>query len=455
MLRFGKFLAEGMTALRPAELAKPNSKTKVSRKEILRQAIVDGTSIDLIDGSKVIFVNSPQNLQAVDNFNPDSPEAFELATTSGKIVSTSKIGKSAIFGGGGGAGGGTENTEIVESAQCVWIQAMLENGHQNDISYFTDEVLTAAFKSVEVGKTSIKQILSIDDTWKNSSYLTAQFLIKNGYVKKSMTFHRDSNVMKAIYKAKDAAIKNSGYKSKFTDDKWNPGDIWAADRSFNPRDLPTDSVKSLNDFILESYKNRTLVGISLKKVNKNLKYSEMNVEQGAVSSYKVMGVGLESARGSFWTTKNGFIQFDGGILMIKDNAYLASNKVEIKGKTARGGGAGWGIIQDFSTISLRKKLPDHKIIKMTAKRAAKGDKRALGIVWALTQKLYPNMSEEQFNTEISKKDAGWISAKLAALYLTTIVQSNMGTKANNFITKLVNYAGSKTEESSAYLKVYE
>ena len=32
---------------------------------------------------------------------------------------------------------------------------------------------------------------------------------------------------------------------------------------------------------------------------------------------------------------------------------------------------------------------------------------------------------------------------------------NMGRKANRFITKIVNYAGSKAEDSSAYVKVYE
>ena len=39
--------------------------------------------------------------------------------------------------------------------------------------------------------------------------------------------------------------------------------------------------------------------------------------------------------------------------------------------------------------------------------------------------------------------------------LLSLVKGNSKIKANRFVTKLVNYAGSQTEDSSAYIKVFE
>ena len=63
--------------------------------------------------------------------------------------------------------------------------------------------------------------------------------------------------------------------------------------------------------------------------------------------------------------------------------------------------------------------------------------------------------QEQFEEELFKKDVNWISAKLACLYILYFVDINTGPKANRWITKIINYAGSKSEDSSAYVKIYE
>ena len=65
------------------------------------------------------------------------------------------------------------------------------------------------------------------------------------------------------------------------------------------------------------------------------------------------------------------------------------------------------------------------------------------------------VSREEFEKELALKDFNWISAKLGSLYICYYVSINTGPKANRFITKIVNYAGSKSEDSSAYIKVYE
>jgi hypothetical protein len=56
---------------------------------------------------------------------------------------------------------------------------------------------------------------------------------------------------------------------------------------------------------------------------------------------------------------------------------------------------------------------------------------------------------------LAKKPGDWIHAKLGTLYMIEAVERFGGKKTNRWITKLINYAGSKTEDSSAYVKIYE
>ena len=69
--------------------------------------------------------------------------------------------------------------------------------------------------------------------------------------------------------------------------------------------------------------------------------------------------------------------------------------------------------------------------------------------------FYKNEKYEDFEKELLKKDSVWLGSKLQALFVMYNVDKNTGTKANRWITKIVNYAGSKLEDSSVYVKVYE
>ena len=457
MIGFKTYIKEG-TSLGSGELAKPNSKTGEPRTEILARLIKSKTPLELVKGGTVVIGDVESALSAIDHYKKN-PTNFAMLDTKGQPVKLSALKKSKEFGGGiSGAGGGTKQTAIAESAQCVWCAAMLQHGISNPIEFYTDEILSASFKEVKVGKTSLKEVLGIDDAWKNSSFLTAQILIKEGYIHKGMTFHRDSSLMNAIYKAKDEAFKNNGF-AKFTNDKWNPGDIWAVDPSFNIKSINTESVSSLQKSILEHFVDRSCVSISLKKVVKSAKTKEYNVNLPPdTDDYKLISAeakSTKSGRGTIWTTKRGIIVFDSGSLTIKDNSSFGSIKMEIEGKTARGGGAGWGYIMDAASMVFGKKLPPTGRIKQLATRVEKGDERALKWFYQLVTSVEPNITYEEYLQEVKQKDGAWIHAKIGALYIIGLLKANGGTKANRFITKIINYAGSKTEDSSAYVKVYE
>ena len=68
--------------------------------------------------------------------------------------------------------------------------------------------------------------------------------------------------------------------------------------------------------------------------------------------------------------------------------------------------------------------------------------------------FYKNETFEQFQELLLAKDTNWISSKLGCLYVCYYLDINTGKRANRWITKIVNYAGSKAEDSSSYVKVY-
>ena len=84
----------------------------------------------------------------------------------------------------------------------------------------------------------------------------------------------------------------------------------------------------------------------------------MNIQRPPdIDDHKVKQILLQGAkRGDFWSTKSGAIVYDSGSLLLKDNSAGGSVKAEIKGKTARGGGAGWGILIDGAKQVFRKTL---------------------------------------------------------------------------------------------------
>ena len=459
MQSFREFIVEG-TNLTPAELKKPATggpNKGQARLDILGDIIRKQIPLKLYKGGEITVANVQDALDSIEQFKRDG-KAFQLTGTDGKTISSSDLLKSPEFGGGAGAGGGTANTAIGESAQCVWMAAMLNIGYDAPIESFTDEVLTKAFKQVSVGKTSLKQILNIDESWKISSYLTAQYAIRHHLVERGMVFHRDDKVMKEIYSLKNTAFKNNDF-SPLKDDKWNPGDIWVSEKGFNPKELDTSTVESFNDDILDLYLQKRLVGISLKKVAKGVQAVEKNIERPPLTSdYKFSGGHIKAlARGEWYTSKANYVTFMGGQIDLRANSAFGSHKAEIKGKGARGGGASWGVMQDAAKRIYKKRLPKNNDLRKEAKAIAAGDSKAINKFTAMLQKFDKTISKEQVIEELGKikrNPAIWVHGKLGGLYVLNLIASG-GKKADQFITQIVNYAGSSTSDSSAYVILKE
>ena len=278
MLAFKKFKSDSIqeaVKMTPAELKKPNSITGEDRLDILTRLIRDNKPLELAKGGTFTVTEIDDALSQIEIFKKLG-KPFPLHGD-GKTISSSELGKSSVFGGGGGSGGGTLNTKITESHQCVLCQAMLDHGIQSEEFFQNPDILKAAYKQVDVDA-SFDEILSVEDGWFTSSYLSAEILLKEGYINKSQKFHRNSKLMNSIYAMKNIAYKNADQKP-VKDDKWNPGDIWAVRARVDVNKALSDkSQGDCNKTVLENFMSRDIVGISLKKIN-SLKRKELNLQK--------------------------------------------------------------------------------------------------------------------------------------------------------------------------------
>ena len=102
-------------------------------------------------------------------------------------------------------------------------------------------------------------------------------------------------------------------------------------------------------------------------------------------------------------------------------------------------------------------LPKNSSLKKESQAIAKGDKRAIAKFTKMLQVFDRSILESDVIKELEnkKRDAAvWIHGKLGGLYVLNLIQKG-GRKANEFITQLVNYAGSSTSDSSAYVILKE
>lgn len=440
---------------------KPNSQTREDRLDILKKLIKNEVPVALTDGSDVTFKNDKVNFDAIKEWEKDKKSTgFSLLTKDKKIIKSGKIGKAAVFGGAGsGAGGGTRQTALAESLQCIYLASMLKNGIK-DVSFFVPDELKATMNKVDIGSTSFEDAMELDESWHASAYYSAVQIIKGGFVNKNHIIHRESRTFKAIYAAKKTAFQNSDMPV-LTDDKWNPGDIWAIDPKFKLSDLDVSSISGLNLSIKKLFEERTVVAISLKKVlnPKSIKTEVKNLDIGVADkhSYTRSTLKAEGIRtASFWRSKMGYAYFDKtNKADIRTSAYLASINMEIILKTARGGRAGHQQIIYGAKKFMNFRFPENRELVVTARKIENGDKREIKKFYDMAKVVVKDLTKDEFESGLLSADLGKIHSKLGATMVTYMLEKNRGKKANDFISYIVNYAGSKSEEASVYLKVYQ
>ena len=278
------------------------------------------------------------------------------------------------------AGLGAVGTRYAESAVCIALAYKVTHRGE-DIPL--DE---AAFKSekldliVDLGPNdtpqeliAIYKFLQTDfnkgGNWYQTTLDTAQklYTANSGYGGKLLrsskykeyNFHRNSAFMNSIYelfKENSKSIKKT-LGLTIGGDKWNPGDIWISTQKEFPvgKDLP--SIKNMNDRLLKRWKDADIMGISLKKLGKNPTFSVYNLPD---QKHWFPFIEIESPKSPLGSKDMYITAGKGGdTIKIQIRTFGRDNNVqcEIKGASAAGGKAGFGITKTL----LRKFILDNNI----------------------------------------------------------------------------------------------
>jgi hypothetical protein len=63
------------------------------------------------------------------------------------------------------------------------------------------------------------------------------------------------------------------------------------------------------------------------------------------------------------------------------------------------------------------------------------------------------MTRKVFDEELAKKEAPWIHSKLGVVTIIEAFNNASTIKANRLVSRMINYAGSKSADSSAFVKI--
>ena len=432
--------------------------------------------------------------------------------TKNKEYKLTDINKSEEFGGGGGSGGGADDTAVTESMQCYYSALRYKLGNdlnnknatpaklkdkslQNKVfafqktQRFTASDLLALHSS---GKSkALPTWIAIDDSGTNVYMRTANALAKTAKWSGVPYFHRGSPFMAAVYDSKKQALafdkKQTVRKaplSGFSDDKWNPGDIWMSTLDPNPdSSRPLDfgkggkscvlTFEALKKEIFELSKQKKLLGVSLKKVGGTANVSQFNTHPDRTNNEVVDLTSFSFGQtGDFFNSADLYLTFNNGKKMqFRSTATTKSWQGEVKGARAAAGKIGGGGVNfycvDILGNSIGKGAGDDSL---KWKETTFSDNNHFKHMWELYQK-YSKHSKNQFkiNKPVDfatfKSNAnGYISkGKNAApafkfsKYMGLLMLESIFTKKKGSIkewsTQVLRYAMSNIDISTYFIKI--
>lgn len=465
-------MASGLTS---SELYKEGREFRV---DLFLQKFKDNIPFEMVSGppQRLIFDQKLYDMVAARK----SLTGVLFKTESGVSISTGKIAKSKEFGGGSGSGAGAANTDINESAQAVYMQAFCNKykvGRGNKTSIgFSEEELKAAYNN-EYIKANISDILALNDDWVKSSELCAMKFYSDAVRivgNKQWTFIHGKAFVVALEKKYKELNKLNG--SFFTNvNKWNPSDIWALSISSSSAIESVNkctNLLELNALIYDWLKNKTVIGISLKKVTTTpkLEYYNFNGSSDLLKQAKYMS--LVSSPNSFFKSKDMYIIFNSGKIQYH-NFGSSTVQGQISGTNAFGGKVGHGpsisILKQLklnNTTDIRKKYFE-KYTALIAIIRNRNSKSTTDIkkYKEVTDMLYDEymrvtqtskLDKVAFLNELevkNKKDGYWIFSKTLTISLKNILTDCPPAKVQEFLHYSLSYAGSESLTSSAFIKL--
>lgn len=372
----------------------------------------------------------------------------------------------------------SSKTALAESAVCIATAFLLQKNrdltiddleNKKSIEYITTKINDIVDIGELDSKKGIKEVLGFlanDETWLTTSVQTASILKEKLKLGKNHHFHRDSMFMNNIYKQ---ALKHIKILNKvglrIGGDKWNPGDIWIAKGSNNKGFSAKKDLTELNAAVLKKFNDADIMGVSLKKLGKSPTYSIYNLENQERNFFFKE---VKKPAGDLMDSKDMYIVTQKGReLQIRTFDTNSDIQVEIKGSSAAGGKAGFGLVSHaIKKIANEDILSRHEINKMTEDSKIKLIRKlytsSFGDSAPLKNKILDTVNSKK--NRVGKSYKSWSNAaqndywssKIQALQICSVIKNSK--KQDDIMTIIVSYAASlgmkDMFDASVYAKVY-
>jgi len=371
--------------------------------------LVDGKLVKLSFSKQAKMNGIPENFKKSDDkdieilksTNNNSKQNMIFTGDDSKDYKLTDLEKTMEFGSSnqpGSVGGTTIGaTATTESMQCYYNALRYKLGKELSEKNATDKALTD--KSLERtvhaynGKKKLNAAELIANhkkgsaeaqkaykTWinfidgQNVYTKTANALATNQPWTGTIHFHRGSDFMKACYASKELALKfdkkqevRKAPASGYSDDKWNPGDIWMSTLDPNPSSSkPLDFSKegkscnltfeALKEAVQKAADNKTILAVSLKKLAGDGKITKFNLKDRKQN----IDVNLKGFRfgqtGDFFSSTDMYLIFDKKEMQLRAFNSIKSWQGEVKGAAAAAGKIGGGGLNFYCSDILKSPI---------------------------------------------------------------------------------------------------
>ena len=407
-----------------------------------------------------------------------------LASKKLKEISILKVFKDKDFGGGAsGSGGGADLTRIAESAQCYYNSYAFNVAGKELKKPPTLKELGTSARYVQADMNLYDAMDKCPEDWHDVFVKTANVLVKTyrNKVSGNVYFHRGSPFMDAIYDNKKQAQKWDKENNvvtlapgSFSDDKWNPGDIWMSTLKPDSEEpfegTPLEWV-TLREAVFDSAKKAKCLGVSLKKVESGAaKVVEFNLPKRKHNVSVTFKGYVFGQTGDFFNSADVYLHFSTGIMQCRATATTSSWQGEMKGKFAAMGKIGGGNLNYYTELFFKNSIASTSIEKNWKEISyADGDlnnmyelyKRFINnqMLGIKTQKVvskaeFKKSADNYINPKGKKaSEAFYFGKYMCLLFLESINAYKKGAKLNKLSTEIVRYAQSNTDISSYFVKV--
>jgi hypothetical protein len=345
------------------------------------------------------------------------------------------------------------STALAESAQAVYA-SMAFNVKKGNITEadLTAANFTAAMRNsyVKSSKNDIEKKLT--DDWITSSIKGAN-LLRQRYTGESFECHHGSSKVKIIEDAFKKVKQKEGLSINLN--KWSPADIYLIAPGFDPSPLKRENtILGLNALMFKYLKEKTVIGVSLKKLGNTGNISEINypTDQSAPTfSY----VGVESPPAS----TSGYIVMKKGNSQMKINfrTFTASGgwsgEVLVPGGTARHGKISHGPLNDVLKAHGIKQITDNIPSRNAASKNS--DATAKNMATSMVKHGFvPSKDKEAIINMIKSSNVNYRQSKFLVQELFDNLPLNDKKKMDQIVEDMYRYAGSIIKGvSGPYIKM--